>query len=118
MWEGKIARAEAKIRRRMNNALVTFYPDDPAAYTIPAVYHSSHAEFKPTSEGAVTSCSFDPWVDVSQAVLTHIPKSREELNVEIQGEDGTYTEPIRFRVKDTQENGFRSIKLLLNKVIP
>lgn len=115
-WERKITSCETKIRARMDNAAITFFPDSPAAYEAPGVYHAPHAEFAAGAEGTVETSSFDPWFDVRERDLNHVPKITESVIVSVKQDDGTWSTPMRFKIRDTNENGFRSIKVMLSKV--
>lgn len=118
MWEAAIARAETKIRRRLINCRVTFRPLAIDAFTISGVFHNPHDEWVPGGDGSVEISGIDAWVDVRQSdLIAPEPRTRDEILIEKQNSNGTYSPAIRFRVKDTRENGTGSLILPLLQVI-
>ena len=118
MWEASIARAETKIRRRLNNCRVTFRPLAIDAFTVSGVFHNPHDEWVPGGDGGVEISGIDAWIDVRQSdLIAPEPRTRDEVLIEKQNADGTYSTAIRFRIKDTRENGTGSLMFPLNAVI-
>jgi hypothetical protein len=115
MWPALLNRATKVIRDKFSDCRVVLDPDG-SAYACKGIFHAPHEDFVPDGEGAVTICSTDPVVDVRLADLPVVPKDRDVLTISLQLPDGTYADPQRFRVKDTQDDGYGSMKLLLMRI--
>lgn len=69
----------------------------------------------PDGQGGVAVCSTDPVVDVRLADLPVVPKTKDVLTIETRLPDGTFAVPVRYRVKDTRDDGYGGMKLALVK---
>ncbi len=114
MWPAILNRARAVIRQKMQDCRVVLDPDG-AAHACPGIFHAPHEEMVADGEGGVAVCSTDPVVDIDLDQLPVVPKTKDVLTVEARLPDGGFAAPVRYRVKDTQDDGYGSVKLRLVK---
>lgn len=114
MWPALLHRATRVIRDKFSDCRVVLDPDG-AAHACPGIFHAPHEEMVADGEGGVAVCSTDPVADVRLADLPVVPKTKDVVTVEARLPDGGYDAPVRYRVKDTRDDGYGGMKLALVK---
>ena len=77
--------------------------------------HDEAGNVVPDGEGGVSLNSVGPVVDVRLADLPITPATKAIVSIALRQPDGTYAAPTRYRVTDTQDDGYGGMKLLLVK---
>ena len=114
MWPALLNRATKVIRDKFSDARVVLDPDH-AAHACAGIFHAPQKDYVPDGEGGVTLNSVGPVVDVRLADLPLTPATKAIVSIALRQPDGTYAAPIRYRVTDTQDDGYGGMKLLLTK---
>jgi hypothetical protein len=114
MWPALLHRATKVIREKFADCRIVLDPDG-AAHTCLAIFHAEQKDVVPDGEGGVSLNSVGPVVDVRLADIPVMPATRSIVAIELQRPDGTYAVATRYRITDTQDDGYGGMKLLLMK---
>lgn len=114
MWAAQAKRVRETTHNAFKDCLVVLDPDGDA-HSCTGIFDAPYEEVVPDDEGGVGLCSIDPTVTVDLALLGATPKTRDILTVRVQNADGTYEAAVRYRVKETQPDGYGSMTMPLGR---
>lgn len=105
-------RMQRGVHKRLDNAHVILDPDG-GAYPCDGNYRADSSDYVPDGEGGVAINSVAPVLSVYLPDLPVAPATKMVVSVALLQVDRTYAIPVRYRITDTQDDGYGGTKLLL-----